>query len=265
VNTYGMPATINIELTNRCNKNCWMCGRRKQEQDPSLPKMSPAHMDYELLRKIAGEIPPGCTIQFHNNGEPLLYPRLKDALKLFPYNLRCLDTNGKLLVERSDCIIDNLHSVTVSTFQDDPEAVQQLEILREFLALKGDRPPFVVIRCLGDVSLRYAYQEIGCLIANRVLHSPMGSFNYSSKPVVPETGMCLEMLNHPAINVFGEMSICVRFDPGRLGVIGDLKSQTFSEIWNGEKRARLVETHIRGFRACTPLCSTCEYWGIPRG
>lgn len=25
--------TINIELTSRCNKNCWMCGRRKVDRE----------------------------------------------------------------------------------------------------------------------------------------------------------------------------------------------------------------------------------------
>ena len=93
----------------------------------------------------------------------------------------------------------------------------------------------------------------------------MGSFKYEKKTVVPEHGFCLEMLSHPAINRFGDVSTCVRFDPNREAVIGNLNEQTLEEIWNGEKRKKWLELHINGKRNQVPLCSKCEFWGIPRG
>ena len=40
---------LNIELTSRCNKNCWMCGRRKVDRD--YPEIA-----MEDLKEIADEL-----------------------------------------------------------------------------------------------------------------------------------------------------------------------------------------------------------------
>lgn len=259
--------TVNIELTSRCNKDCWMCGRRKIDKDYPNIKMNYGDMDFELLKNISSQIPDRVLIQFHNNGEPFLYPRLKDALKLFKGKIRTLDTNGKLLLERSDDIQKNLESITISTFQNDPEWENQYKVLVKYLEKYGNSYPNVIIRVLGDVGKERLklYEETGCLLAHRVLHSPMGSFGYQRKTVIPEHGFCMEMLSHPAINRFGEVSTCVRFDPHRVGVLGDLKKQSFEEIWMGKKRDKWLRLHLKGLRDKVPLCSKCEFWGIPRG
>ena len=263
----NLPSIINIELTSRCNKKCWMCGRRKIDKKYPEIKMNYGDIDFELLKKIEPQIPDGTLIQFHNNGEPLLYHRIGEALKLFQNKIRSFDTNGKLLTEKFEEIIGNLESLTVSTFEKDEESIDQYNKLIKFLEIKGDRKPIVVIRVLGDVGEKMLrlYKETGCLIAPRILHSPMGSFSYKKKTVIPEHGFCLEMLCHPAINRFGEVSTCVRFDPLCEAVLGDLKEQTFEEIWNGSKRKKWLELHLNGKRSEVPLCSKCEFWGIPRG
>jgi len=71
------------------------------------------------------------------------------------------------------------------------------------------------------------------IIATRILHNPLGSFKYTKNPPVPEIGICLEILNHMAINRFGKVSICVRFDPKGLGIIGDAAVDPLLDIWNG--------------------------------
>ena len=40
---------------------------------------------------------------------------------------------------------------------------------------------------------------------------------------------------------------------------------TLSEIWNSTKRLEWLDKHIEGKRNEVPLCSQCEFWGIPRG
>jgi hypothetical protein len=50
---------------------------------------------------------------------------------------------------------------------------------------------------------------------------------------VPEIENCLEILNHMAINRIGKVSICVRFDPKGLGIIGDAAVDSLLDIWNG--------------------------------
>ena len=92
-NLHGLT-TVNVELTDLCNKNCWMCGRRKIEKDyPELVKKY-GYMDFELVKKIAEQLPPNIVVQLHNNGEPLLYPKIGEAIKLFGKQITSFDRDG---------------------------------------------------------------------------------------------------------------------------------------------------------------------------
>lgn len=256
--------TVNIELTSRCNKDCWMCGRRKIEREYPQLALKYSDMDFGLLKSIAGQLPAGIVVQFHDNGEPLLYPRFGEAISLFQHQIRCMDTNGKLIMRKFNQIVGNLDTLTISVFQRDKEGSGQYQLIKEFLKKKGGRKPNVVIRCLGRVDLA-KYEKLGCIIATRVLHSPMGSFRYKKVPTVPEIGVCLDMLNHMVIKRDGKVSICVRFDPRGLGVIGDCTKESLINIWNGAKRKKILEYHIAGRRDKISLCSHCEFWGVPTG
>lgn len=255
---------VNIELTNRCNKNCWMCGRRKVERDFPELALNYGDMQFSLVEKIARQLPRNIMVQLHNNGEGLLYPRFGEVVKLFKNQITNVVTNGKLLVAKADEIIDNLDTLAISVFEDDTEAEEQYKIIKEFLKIKGDKKPFTIFRLNGSVK-GDRYKELG-IIARRVIHSPMGSFNYKKKqPTIPEVGICLDFLHHLAINREGKASICVRFDPKGLGVLGDCNKQTLEEIWNSEKRMCWLELHKKGKRSSIPLCSYCEFWGVPTG
>lgn len=256
--------TVNVELTSFCNKDCWMCGRRKIDRDHPELALDYGNMDFALVEKIAAQLPDGIVVQLHNNGEPLMYPQFGDAAKLFHRQIRCTDTNGKLLMEKADEIIGNLETLTVSTFENDPDADEQYELIEAFLKEKGDRAPNVIIRCLGNVDAE-RYKEFGCIIATRILHSPMGSFKYTKKTTVPEIGICLDLLNHMVIRRNGKVSICVRLDPKGLGVIGDATTTPLTEIWNGTMRRQWIKEHIKGKRKNVPLCERCEFWGVPTG
>ncbi len=257
-------STINIELTSRCCKSCWMCGRRKIEKDHPEIASSWGDMDFALLEKIASHVPPNITVQLHNNGEPLMYPRFGDAVKLFRHCLTSIDTNGKLLVEKGCEIVDRLDTMAVSIIQDDPEADEQYEILQRFLRLKGKWKPLVVLRLNGQVD-EQRYASLGCIIARRILHQPMGSFGYTRRVTVPEVGVCQDLLHHLAIDRHGNVSICVRFDPDGKGRLGNVREHTLEEIWESAKRKEWIALHKQGERKAVPLCSTCEFWGLPTG
>lgn len=257
--------TINVELTSRCNKNCWMCGRRKTDREYPELALQYGDMDFELVKKIAKQLPPRIVVQLHNNGEGLLYPRFGEASKLFKHQIRNIVTNGKLLVKKADEIIDNLDTLAISIFEKDDEAEKQYKIIEEFLKIKGDRKPYTILRLNGIVDAK-PYEKFRSLIVRRVLHAPMGSFNYQKRnPTIPEIGICLDFLNHVAVNSHGKVSMCVRFDPKGLGVLGDANKQSLESIWNGKKRMKWLKLHKQGHRGEIPLCSYCQYWGVPTG
>lgn len=257
-------ATVNVELTSRCNKNCWMCGRRKIDREYPEIAMDYGDMDFEQVESIAKQLPEGIVVQLHDNGEPLLYPRFRETVGLFNRQIRCMDTNGKLIVEKADEIIGNLDTLTISTFENDEEGDEQYELIKEFLKIKGDEKPNVIIRCLGNVDLE-RYKKLECIIATRILHSPMGSFKYKKKPTVPEIGICLDLLSHIVIKRNGKVSICVRLDPQGLGLIGDCTKTPLIDIWNSSQRLDWIKNHIAGQRNKVPLCGKCEFWGVPTG
>jgi hypothetical protein len=241
-----------------------MCGRRKIDREYPEIAMKYGDMDFELIKSIAKQLPEGIVVQLHNNGESLLYPRFGDAVRLFNKQIKCLDTNGKLIIEKADEIIDNLDTLTISTFENDEEWEEQYKLTKEFLKIKGDRKPNVIMRCLGNMDLD-RYKKLGCIIAARILHSPMGSFKYKGNPTVPEIGICLDLLSHMVIRRDGKASICVRLDPGELGIIGDCMTTPLIDIWNSSKRNEWLKYHIEGKRNKVPLCSYCEFWGVPTG
>jgi len=271
---------VNIELSSRCNKNCWMCGRRKIDRDYKEIAAKYGDMKIALVQKIAEQLPPDIVVAFHWNGDGLIYPRLPLALSFFDKQIRVLDTNGKLLVEKFDQIVDNLDTIALSIIENDPEGDSQYEIITQFLELKGDRKPLVILRLLGDVSktdylvpgqtfphkkqrwLNLA-EKHKCIIATRTLHDPLGSFKYKKSPTVPEIGICLELLTHLAIDRFGDVSCCVRFDPERIAVIGNVNDTPLIDIWNGEKRRQILAKHKKGKRKDVLLCDKCEFWGVP--
>jgi len=242
-----------------------MCGRRKIERE--YPEIATRYgdMDFDLVRKIAEQLPPGIVVQLHNNGEPLLYPRIKDAIHLFEDQITGFDTNGKLLLDKAEDIIGNLDTLTISVIENDPEGDEQYEIIKKFIKKKGDNKPYTVLRLNGDVDAQ-KYEKLSLLLVRRILHSPMGSYNYKKKdPTIPEIGVCLDFLHHLSVNHEGKVSICVRFDPEEKGAIGDVRTQTLDEIWWSGKRMRYKDLHLRGKRDEIELCSQCHFWGVPTG
>jgi radical SAM protein with 4Fe4S-binding SPASM domain len=241
-----------------------MCGRRRVEEDyPSL-KLEYGDIDFSLVEKIAKELPSNIVVQFHNNGESLLYPKFGTAVKLFKKQIKNIVTNGKLLIRKADEIIDNLDTMAISIIENDNESDEQYQIIEDFLKIKGNRKPFTILRLNGDVD-QEKYKKFGLVMATRILHSPLGSFNYRTSTTIPEIGICLDFLHHLAINSKGKVSICVRFDPRGLGLIGDVNDQSLGEIWNSRQRLEWLAYHKQGRRDQVPLCSQCHFWGVPTG
>jgi hypothetical protein len=234
-----------------------------------------------MVHKIAQQVPPGTTVQFHWNGEPLLYPYFGQAVTAFKHCITGMDTNGKLLLEKSMEIIGLLDTLTLSVIEKDPEAEEQEEILLEFLELKGDKKPQMVYRLLGNVDIR-PWEELclktGGKVATRILHDPLGSWGYEKDVNIPEMGICLDMLHSIAIDRHGNVCHCVRLDQDAVrrnetpsSFIGHVNNATLEEIvnskeeqqWHDHPRKRYIEHHVKGEREMVPLCRKCEFYGVP--
>ena len=257
---------INIELSSRCNKNCWMCGRRKRERELGPQDYGDIHIT--LLKMLAIQAPRNIMIAFHNNGEGLLYPRFGEAVNLFGHCITYLVSNGKLLMDKADEIIDNLDILSISVIENEEkeEKENQIDILRRFLLLKKERKPNVILRFVGDVN-EEEYKEFSYLpIVRRLLHKPEGSIGFKRPPTIPEHGVCQDLLNRLAVDRYGNVSVCVRFDPDGELRLGNLKEETLLRLWNSKKRRMILCAHKEGRRKELPFCgSKCEFYGVPTG
>jgi radical SAM protein with 4Fe4S-binding SPASM domain len=257
-------SVLNLELSSVCNKNCWCCGRRKLEKlHPD--KCNWGFMPLSLVYSISQQVPKDIIIQFHCDGEPLMYPDLKQALNMFPDNIKCFNTNAKLLLTKAEDIIDLVDTLTISVIPNDPEADEQYEIVKAFLHIKKQRKPLVIFRLLGNVEKADRWYSLPGVVATRILHSPMGSFDYEKKTTVPEHGICLDLLTHLVINRHGEVFPCVRFNPMKYNMLGNIKDTLLEDMWNSPLRKKLIKQHLLGNRSCSQLCKNCDFWGIPRG
>ena len=244
-----------------------MCGRRKMETErPDLCNWG--DMTMVMLTGIAAQVPSGVFVQFHWNGEPLLYPEIGEAIAAFSHCYTGLDTNGKLLLERFDQL-QALDTITISVIPNDPEGFEQSIIFIEYMERKPS--PLVILRVLGEdensdewaEAMQDRFNKI--IIANRVLHAPEGSFNYEKPVTIPEIGCCLEILHKLAIDRYGNISPCVRYDPEGLNRLGNVSDRSLKDIWYGAQREEWINHHLQGRRDKVPLCKSCDFWGVPRG
>ena len=254
---------INIELSSRCDKStlCFFCGHQDRKTNPNLKF---GDMDFVLLQNIAGQVPLPIVISFHRDGDPLVYPRLGDALRLFRASPTSIVTHGEALNRRADEIIDNCTTVTVSVIPNDPDRDLQLESIAGFLAKKGARRPMVQLKCVGRVENLEPYEKLGVPITNRALHSKKGNWNYHKiEPIVPEIRVCLDFLGRPTVDWRGRLFICNRLDTLDDGLLGDLNESTLDALWNSPRRSEMLAAHLAGRRdQANALCASCDFWGI---
>ena len=118
------PLVKNIELTSICNFDCPICVSKNWTR---------GNMDLSLLEKILSTnqaLLDGQAVWLHYRGEPLAYPHLLEAIRLFDdYHVRTrLSTNGLLLRNRMiDALLDSpLEGLVVSMITNDPADYQML-------------------------------------------------------------------------------------------------------------------------------------------
>lgn len=246
---------LNIELSSRCNKVCSFCDRAKARKEG----METGDIDIELFNHIVSQFK-GDIIQFNKDGEPLLYDKMWAIGQICKNYITNIVTNGLLLWEKRNALINNFTSVTVSVTEDDSE---QFEIVKKFTEHIGDGSPNILIKFLGDYD-NPEYEKLGLRTMRRSIHNPEGDAGYKqSKSPIPELGVCIDFLMKPSIDWRGKFHICNRYDPQGEGIIGDCNKQTLQEIWGSDKRRQWLEYHKQDKRDLIPLCKQCQYWGYP--
>jgi radical SAM protein with 4Fe4S-binding SPASM domain len=233
-------------------------------------------MDFILYRKIiddlAGMPEPIKTLRLYMMGEPLLNPWFPDMVAYAKATGRFgqidTTTNGflldtKMINRLADCGLDKIFiSVPKNYTKEYVSNIGYLHISSSML---------VFVKIIGDGMLsaekkRFMddFSDIAdrVFIENRINCWP--NFRSGDDPDIgiygnPLTSVktCPYSFYSLAINADGTASTCFLDWPQQM-ILGDLKKESFKDIWFGKKLRDFQVMQLKGYRHKHPFCSNCH-------
>jgi MoaA/NifB/PqqE/SkfB family radical SAM enzyme len=280
---------VKIELTARCDFNCFFCATAKRLRHK-------ADIDEDFYRRIVREMRQEGVEELgvFYLGESFLCPWLPGAIEYakrdcgYPYVF--LTTNGRLATPQRvrDCMAAGLDSLKFSFNNADPEqfqAVTQVRARDFHTVVDNIKAAFRVreeggFRCgLYASSIRYdgeqlkrmeaAVQEILPYVDEHYWLPLYGQAGLTAgaagtAPVAGNPGRlgamrepipCWSIFTEGHITYDGRLSACCFDHDGRFSM-GDLTTQSFREAWNSATFQRLRAAHLQG-NVCGTPCESC--------
>ncbi|MBI5639478.1 MAG: radical SAM protein [Nitrospirae bacterium] len=284
------PPMLVVSITNACNLRCSHC------YYSTFSKRSDYHVNmlpWDIWEEICLETSqwPGVIMNFGTDGEPLLHPRLIEMLMLarknniFPINIT---TNGLLMDAKFSGRLIDEHLVDVINISLDAFTSETYAKIRggDFERLAKNVHTLIDLRNAAKSPLKIQVNFINQPDSRAEVEAfrqywdgradlVMIRTYYDSTSVTGETGPnitgkqdvfektdrwpCQQLWRRFNISDDGTVRFCVDdwFNKSR---IGDLKTQTISEIWTGEEYNRLRNLHISGQFEKVPYCMKCTEW-----
>ncbi len=264
-------AKVAVELTNRCNLRCGMCPMG----DLGRPE---GDMPWWLVEKVAADLTAeGVRVSWlHEMGEPLLYPRLADAIELFPgcsvsTNVMVLDEDyGRELVATS------LRRIRLCVDTINREVYPQVRRGGDFDTVVGNIRTFLEVSKGHDISV-----EIQRMISLHTSQESIVGFEdffeldrYPQARVIEKTCEGLDTSDetdfHEAyygcfqgypfrwfvVLADGRVTHCC-YDYDGSQAIGDMKTQTAREIIASGTVERTMEAFKNKDWETLPRCGEC--------
>jgi radical SAM protein with 4Fe4S-binding SPASM domain len=294
----SLPLTLYVEPTNVCNFKCVMCPQSfdDYQEHAGYYQRMPMGLYSQILREIQciGRLK---SLKLFFQGEPLMNPDLglmvERAKAACVADRVEVTTNASLLTgQRAEELISSgLDYLRVSVYSIDAEAhkgltgasrfspaniaenVGRMKALRD---LMGRKNPWIVAQYMhdskeGEAAFRGAYAPICDEVTVQYRYNWQALVNVeqiTTKLYTPDPdGIKREFRHHKdccpypfymmAVKANGEVSTCCLDWEGQLN-IGDLRKQTLSEIWHGEKLRSLQRMHLSGQRSKIPACANCD-------
>lgn len=270
---------VGLELTSKCNLRCGMC---------PLPVLRRPYEDMEwwLVEKAERELHGlGLKLKWlHEMGEPLLYGRIDDAIRLFPE--ASVSTNGLLLsaemgekllrsgLKRLRICVDSIDSKVYPHLRTGGDFDKLVSLTRAFLEQARDAPIRVEIQKMRSrLTLDETVEDFRRLFNLR---------RYPNARVIEKTCEALDV--NEETDLHGKFYGCVQgsfftwvviFADGRVThccydahgdqVMGDLKIQSLLQIIEGDRFARMAAAFERGDLSELPRCAECFKHGEAPG
>ena len=262
---------VGLELTSKCNLRCGMCPLpvlRRPYEDMPWPLVEKAEREIHGL---------GLKLKWlHEMGEPLLYARIDDAIRLFPE--ASLSTNGLVLTEEvgAKLLGSPLKRIRICVDSINPKVYPQLrtggdfdklvELTRKFLAQAQGSPLRIEIQKMRSrLTVEETADDFRRLFELK---------QYGNARVIEKTCEALDV--NEETDLHGKFYGCVQgafftwvvvFADGRVThccydahgdqVLGDLKTQSLREILDSPRFADMQSMFDRRDFSQLPRCAEC--------
>jgi MoaA/NifB/PqqE/SkfB family radical SAM enzyme len=262
---------VGLELTSKCNLRCGMC---------PLPVLRRPYedMEWHLVEKAEREIHGlGLKLKWlHEMGEPLLYSRIDDAIRLFPE--ASLSTNGLVLTPEigAKLLATPLKRIRICVDSINPKVYPQLRTGGDFDKLVDLTRKFLVQAKGAPLRI-----EIQKMRSRMTLEETTDDFKrvfdlkqFKNARVIEKTCEALDV--NEETDLHGKFYGCVQgafftwvvvFADGRVThccydahgdqVMGDLKTQSLQEIIDGDRMAIMQDAFNRRDFTNLPRCGEC--------
>jgi len=279
------PKYFLIETINTCNARCIMCGI-------DFDKKAKQVIDDDLFDKMVTEISQYADhvekVMLYLDGEPLLDKRMPQKvakMKAAGVKKVNLASNASLLDDkRALALIEaGLDEIYITLDSLKPEVYEAIRVrlnfnevynnILGFIALRDQLNPKLLIRIQmiqqdlnfdeGDAFLehwRTRLQPTDQIVVQK-------AHNWANGVDVHKFGDESDINNYPCIalwgtfvaHVDGTVPLCC-MDTDTKHLLGDLRTQSIAEVWQGQVMNRLRKMHLDGERKDIPLCDGCTLW-----
>ena len=274
------PSLFQIELTNVCNIDCSMCARSSGLSRPI------EHMYINLFRKIVLE---ASTLKMpihwlHHFGETLAYPHLEEALVFFKehgYGPGAVSTNVILLNdEKIEILLNNCSYILCCIDSMDPEAYVKIRVNKHFEKVKTNIEKLIRRHRETGSKAKIAIQFLRTqhnrnediidmieyfgnhsnvkYIEKRTDKHPKGAdiTLVDWEDVALQKTHCSKIRSELCVLASGECTACCWDADGEM-IIGDVRTQSLSDIWQGQTH-KMMQLRLRmGAFGELPLCEKC--------
>ena len=271
---YPEEPAISLELTNYCNLQCPYCGSRNLTR-------TRGYMEWELLEKIVAECKGGRhgIDYLIGAGEPLLYPRLEDAIRLIREHdagLANLVTNGVLLTpDKTRKLLDaGLRLIRISLDSLDADLYASTRAadltrvvgnIRELIRIAPSTVSIQIalmnssVQLLSQRNIDEFYEVFGvqgnvqCVWADNVFIPTAEDYRVSPTPKT----WCALSGNFFCVAYDGRVWLCCA-DQDVQHPLGDLKNDSIDAVWlkeaNQEAFSRVAFGEPGASRFCIEKC-----------
>lgn len=272
----GHPISMQIEVTNHCNLNCYTCPRKNL-------KRQKGYMDFELFKNIIiSEQDYLETVLLFHMGEPLLHPNIVDMVK-FSHDKgikTIIFTNGTLLFKEKaeQLFINGLDLLVVSFDGYEKETYEEvrkgssydtvLENIENAVIMNSELNNSTKIQLHYVVSKKTSketelfykmfkkYKALDLRIKPFINTGNMGE-ELGEKVKPRKKYPCFMLYREPVIGWDGKMFPCCVDLLGEK-VVGDINNDSIESAWNSKPMQLMRKRHNQHDFGDEPLCKYCN-------